>query len=313
MPTAGRPRRTRSSSRWRCDWRGGRVRHRWSRTTCAPCCAEPPRVFRGPRIDWKWNASGSFVVARPPSSAASPAAGGRPMHQDTAKQPAGVAAHGGTAEGRQAAPALAGDALDGSSPLDLGVQGRPVVVNFWASCAARPHRGPRSGAFSRARPRGKHAVGQLRRPVARRRRGVAAKSSWTWPNVFDPSGGIQHAGRRRRPATFLVGRRQAPRRGSLGGRPRASSTSWWRRSDAGGHRALVSASQPRWRRASSRSCRPACRRWCRRICRSRPAWRTATCSRTRGASPSRPGSSCSGVSTTMFSAYGAGVGWAARR
>jgi thiol-disulfide isomerase/thioredoxin len=142
------------------------------------------------------------------------------MHQDSASDAstsplAAVQLKAGTP-----APALAGEALDGTKPLDLAAyRGRPVVVNFWASwCGPCRGEAPQLVAFSRAHPEVQMLSvnsADLSRDAAV---AFAARSKWTWPNVFDPSGGIQHAwGVGGLPATFLVDAAGKLRARKLGG------------------------------------------------------------------------------------------------
>ena len=119
-----------------------------------------------------------------------------------------------------AAPPLQGDALDGSARLDLATfKGRPVVVNFWASwCGPCRAEAPQLVAFARSHP-GVQMLSvnsaDLSRAAAT---AFAARSQWTWPNVFDPSAGIQHAwGVGGLPATFLVDGAGKLRARKLGG------------------------------------------------------------------------------------------------
>ena len=128
-------------------------------------------------------------------------------NQDTATDPGPSPLAAEQLKANTPAPALAGDALAGSDKIDLAAyRGRPVVVNFWASwCGPCRSEAPQLVAFARSHP----DVQMLSVNSADLSRAAAvefaARSKWTWPNVFDPSGGIQHAwGVGGLPATFLV-------------------------------------------------------------------------------------------------------------
>lgn len=106
-----------------------------------------------------------------------------------------------------AAPAFDLPSLDGKGRVRLAdYRGKIVVVNFWASwCGPCRSEAPQLVAFARSHP----DVQMLSVNSADLSRAAAvefaARSKWTWPNVFDPSGGIQHAwGVGGLPATFLV-------------------------------------------------------------------------------------------------------------
>jgi thiol-disulfide isomerase/thioredoxin len=115
---------------------------------------------------------------------------------------------------------IVGDSLDGSGRLDLATyRGKPVVVNFWASwCGPCRAEAPQLVAFAQAHPEVQMLSvnsSDLSRDAAAK---FAAKAKWTWPSVFDPSGGIQHAwGVGGLPATFLVDADGKLRARKLGG------------------------------------------------------------------------------------------------
>jgi cytochrome c biogenesis protein CcmG, thiol:disulfide interchange protein DsbE len=105
------------------------------------------------------------------------------------------------------APSLRGDALDGSGTLDLTTyEGRPVVVNFWASwCGPCRTEAPELVAFSKAHPEVQMLAVNTNDQSHDAAVAFARKSDWVWPSVFDPSADIQHAwGVGGLPATFLV-------------------------------------------------------------------------------------------------------------
>lgn len=142
------------------------------------------------------------------------------MHQGAANDPATSPLAPLQLKAGTPAPALAGDALQGSAKLDLAAyRGRPVVVNFWASwCGPCRGEAPQLVAFARSHP----DVQMLSVNSADLSRDAAvlfaAKAKWTWPNVFDPSAGIQHAwGVGGLPATFLVDAAGKLRARKLGG------------------------------------------------------------------------------------------------
>jgi cytochrome c biogenesis protein CcmG, thiol:disulfide interchange protein DsbE len=141
-------------------------------------------------------------------------------HQDTAGAPSTSPLAAQQLKEGTPAPPLEGKALDGSQALDLtAYRGRPVVVNFWASwCGPCRSEAPQLVAFSQAHPDVQMLSvnsADLSRDAAL---AFAAKSKWTWPNVFDPSAGIQHAwGVGGLPATFLVDADGKLRARKLGG------------------------------------------------------------------------------------------------
>ena len=173
----------------------------------------------------------------PPSSAALRACSQSASCTRTRRPaPSTVAARAVQLKAGTPAPPLAGDALDGSG-------------------AARPRGATRAGRWwSTSGPRGAARAAARRRSWSRSRRAhpdvqmlsvnsadlsrgaavaFAAKSKWTWPSVFDPSGGYPARLGRRRPARDVPGgrRRQAPRPQARRHDRRPSSTSWWRRCD----------------------------------------------------------------------------------
>ncbi len=151
------------------------------------------------------------------------------LHQDDVTEPTSaspltpVALKEGTP-----APPIQGDALDGSGPLDLtAYEGRPVVVNFWASwCGPCRTEAPELVAFSKAHPDVQMLSVNSDDPSRDAAVAFAQKSQWVWPSVFDPSAEIQRAwGVGGLPATFLVDAEGKLRARKLGGTTTAELSS----------------------------------------------------------------------------------------
>lgn len=91
---------------------------------------------------------------------------------------------------RAPAPALSGEALDGSS-LDLAAwRGAPLVVNVWGSWCApcKKEQGPLERVWRATRSRGVHFVGiNVRDPSRTPARRHVAAYGVTYPSLYDPS------------------------------------------------------------------------------------------------------------------------------
>jgi thiol-disulfide isomerase/thioredoxin len=142
------------------------------------------------------------------------------MNQDDVTAPAASPLAAVQLKEGTAAPPIEGEALDGSRRLDLATyRGRSVIVNFWASwCGPCRSEAPQLVSFAKAHPEVQMLSvnsNDLSRAAAV---AFAAKAQWTWPNVFDPSAGIQQAwGVGGLPATFLVDGAGKLRARKLGG------------------------------------------------------------------------------------------------
>jgi thiol-disulfide isomerase/thioredoxin len=142
-------------------------------------------------------------------------------NQDTASAPPSVSplAPAKLAAGSPA-PAIDGNALDGSGKLDLAsFRGKPVVVNFWASwCGPCRSEAPQLVQFAQAHP-GVQMLSVNSADLSHKDAvDFARTAKWTWPSVYDPSGTFQHAyGVGGLPATFVIDASGNLRARKLGG------------------------------------------------------------------------------------------------
>jgi cytochrome c biogenesis protein CcmG/thiol:disulfide interchange protein DsbE len=107
------------------------------------------------------------------------------------------------------APALDGATLDGAAFRLADLQGKPVVLNFWASwCPPCRDEFPLlSAAAAKYEPQGLVLVGALYRDDAAPARDFVAEKKATWATVTDPDGSHGRAyGIVGPPETFFIDR-----------------------------------------------------------------------------------------------------------